>query len=90
MTPSEKKKLELFAVDVREDIIRSTNAAGSGHPGGSLSAADYFTYIYNEELRIDPQNPKSPNRDRFVLSKVMSHLDFMPRWHIEVIFLLRI
>lgn len=69
MTPTEKKKLALFAVHVREDILRETHSAKSGHPGGSLSATDLMTYLYNEELRIDPKNPKDPNRDRFVLSK---------------------
>ena len=69
MELNEKKQLCLFAVNVREDILRSTHSAKSGHPGGSLSAADYFTYLYNRELRIDPKNPKNPNRDRFVLSK---------------------
>ena len=69
MTPEEKKKLELFAVDVREGIVKSTHAAKSGHPGGSLSATEYYTYLYNKELRADPKNPKDPNRDRFVLSK---------------------
>jgi transketolase len=48
---------------------RSTHGAKSGHPGGSLSAADVFTYLYFKELRIDPQDPPKPDRDRFVLSK---------------------
>lgn len=69
MTQNEKKELELFAIDVREGIIRSTHAAGSGHPGGSLSAADYFAYLYNKEIHVDPKNPQAPQRDRFVLSK---------------------
>ena len=69
MTPERKKELALFAVNVREDILRETHSAKSGHPGGSLSATDLMTYLYNEELRIDPKNPKDPNRDRFVLSK---------------------
>lgn len=69
MTPSEKKELELFAVNVREDVIRSTHAAGSGHPGGSLSSTDYFTYLYNKEMHINPQAPHDKDRDRFVLSK---------------------
>lgn len=87
MTPEEKKKLELFALDIREDVLRSTSAAGSGHPGGSLSAADYFTYLYNKEIRVYPKNPKSPDRDRFVLSKghvvpglyaTLAHKGFFP------------
>ena len=69
MKAEEKKALELLAVEVRKDIIRSTHAAGSGHPGGSLSAADYFTYLYKKEIRVDPKNPKAEDRDRFVLSK---------------------
>ena len=69
MTPERKKELALFAVNVREDILRETHSAKSGHPGGSLSSTDLMTYLYNEELRIDPKNPKDPNRDRFVLSK---------------------
>ena len=69
MTPEKKKNLELFALKVREGIIESTHAAGSGHPGGSLSATEYFAYLYNEEIRVDPKNPKDFNRDRFVLSK---------------------
>ena len=69
MTHEEKKALEIFALNVREDILKSTTAAGSGHPGGSLSAADYLTYLYNKEIKVDAKNPKNPNRDRFVLSK---------------------
>ena len=69
MTPEKKKELSLFALQVREDILRSTHSARSGHPGGSLSSADLMTYLYNEELRIDPKDPKKPDRDRFVLSK---------------------
>lgn len=69
MTAAEKRELELMAVDVREDIIRSTAAAGSGHPGGSLSAADYFVYLYQREIRVNPDQPQDEGRDRFVLSK---------------------
>ena len=69
MTPEEKKKLQLTAVSVREGVLASTHGAKAGHPGGSLSAADMFTYLYFKELRIDPKNPKWPDRDRFVLSK---------------------
>ena len=69
MTAAEKRELQLFAVKVREGILRSTHAAKSGHPGGSLSSAEYLTYLYNKELRVDPKNPTDPNRDRFVLSK---------------------
>ena len=69
MTPDEQKELQLFAVKVREGILRGIHAAKSGHPGGSLSSTEYFTYLYNKEIRVDPQNPHDPNRDRFVLSK---------------------
>ncbi len=66
MTTAELKKT---ANEVRKGIIKSTHAAKSGHPGGSLSAADVFTYLYFAELNVDPKNPKDENRDRFVLSK---------------------
>lgn len=69
MTEQEKKALAITAVKVRMGIIEGTHAAKSGHPGGSLSAADMFTYLYFRELNVDPQNPKMPERDRFVLSK---------------------
>ena len=69
MTSAEQKELQLFAVKVREGILRGTHAAKSGHPGGSLSSTEYFTYLYNKEIRVDPKNPHDPNRDRFVLSK---------------------
>lgn len=69
MTAQEKKKLELLALKIREGILRSTHAAKSGHPGGSLSATDYFAYLYGVEIRVDAKNPKWSERDRFVLSK---------------------
>ena len=69
MTASEKKQLMANACKVRMGVIESPYGAKSGHPGGSLSAADLFAYLYNRELRIDPKNPKDPKRDRFVLSK---------------------
>ena len=61
--------LKLIANEIRKDIIIEIHSAKSGHPGGSLSSADIFTYLYFEEMNIDPENPKDPNRDRFVLSK---------------------
>ena len=64
-----KLELEKMAVEVRKGIIVGVYNAKSGHPGGSLSAADIFTYLYFEEMNIDPENPKDENRDRFVLSK---------------------
>ena len=69
MTSNERKALEVFACKVRKGIIESTFNAKCGHPGGSLSAADMFTYQYFKELNVDPQNPKWADRDRFVLSK---------------------
>ena len=69
MTDHELKQLQLTAVAVREGILTATHAAKCGHPGGSLSAADMFTYLYFRELNIDPADPKKEDRDRFVLSK---------------------
>ncbi|SHJ62020.1 transketolase [Paramaledivibacter caminithermalis] len=63
------KELEKKATQIRKDIIEMINAAGSGHPGGSLSAADILTVLYFERMNIDPQNIKLENRDKFVLSK---------------------
>ena len=62
-------ELQKMAVEVRKGIVTGVHAAKAGHPGGSLSAADVFTYLYFEEMNVDPKNPKDPNRDRFVLSK---------------------
>lgn len=69
MTPQEKKQLQVMACKVRMGVIEGVHAAKSGHPGGSLSAADMFTYLYFKELRVDPKNPQWEDRDRFVLSK---------------------
>lgn len=69
MTSDERKQLALTAIRVREGILTATHGAASGHPGGSLSAADMFTYLYFRELRIDSAAPRAPERDRFVLSK---------------------
>lgn len=62
-------ELQKIAVEVRKGIINGVHSAKAGHPGGSLSAAEIFTYLYFEEMHIDPKNPKDPDRDRFVLSK---------------------
>ena len=62
-------ELQKEAVKVRKGIIDGVHAAKAGHPGGSLSAAEVFTYLYFEEMNIDPKDPKKPDRDRFVLSK---------------------
>ena len=69
MTQDEKKQLKIAACKVRLGIIEGVYAAKSGHPGGSLSAADVLTYLYFKHMNIDPQNPRWEKRDRFVLSK---------------------
>lgn len=80
-------ELMKMANEVRKGIVTAVHSARSGHPGGSLSAADVFTYLYFEEMNIDPNNPKDPERDRFVLSKghtapgyysVMAHRGYFP------------
>ena len=69
MTVQEKKQLMATACKVRMTAVRGVHAAKAGHPGGSLSAADMFTYLYFKEMKVDPANPKWEDRDRFVLSK---------------------
>ena len=80
-------ELQKVANEVRKGIIASVHSAKAGHPGGSLSAADIFTYLYFEEMNIDPKNPNMENRDRFVLSKghtapglyaALAHKGFFP------------
>ena len=87
MTANEKKQLQIVAAKVRMGIIESTHGAKAGHPGGSLSATEMFTYLYFKEMNIDPKNPKAENRDRFVLSKghtapglyaALAHRGFFP------------
>ena len=87
MTDELRKELKLKAIDVREGILTATHGAKAGHPGGSLSAADVFTYLYNVEMNIDPKDPKKEDRDRFVLSKghnapglyaALAHRGFFP------------
>ena len=87
MTSQEKKQLQILACKVRMGIIESTHAAKCGHPGGSMSAAELFTYLYFKEMNVDPKNPKWENRDRFVLSKghcapglyaALAHRGFFP------------
>ena len=87
MTASEKKQLMAMACKVRMGVIEGTHAAKAGHPGGSLSASDLFTYLYWKELKVDPANPKWEDRDRFVLSKghtapglyaALAHRGFFP------------
>lgn len=65
----DKLKLMKTANEVRKSIVTAVHSAKAGHPGGSLSAADIFTYLYFEEMNIDPADPKKADRDRFVLSK---------------------
>ena len=69
MTSNECKQLQITACKVRMGVIESTYGAKAGHPGGSLSAAEVFTYLYFKEMNVDPKNPKWEDRDRFVLSK---------------------
>ena len=87
MTSQEIKQLSILACKVRMGIIASTHAAKCGHPGGSMSATELFTYLYNKELNVDPANPKWEDRDRFVLSKghcapglyaALAHRGFFP------------
>ena len=65
----DKLELQKIANEVRKGIVTAVHAAKAGHPGGSLSAADLYTYLYFEEMNIDPKDPKKADRDRFVLSK---------------------
>ena len=87
MTHNEKIELQVAACKVRQGIVESTYCAKCGHPGGSLSAADMFTYLYNKELNVNPADPKWDDRDRFVLSKghtapglyaALAHKGFFP------------
>ena len=80
-------ELQKMANEVRKGIVTAVHSAKAGHPGGSLSSADIFTYLYFEEMNIDPKDPKNPDRDRFVLSKghtapgyysAMAHRGFFP------------
>jgi len=68
-TPMSVEELKTMAATIRRDIIEMIHTAGSGHPGGSLSATDIVTALYFRVMRIDPQNPDWPDRDRFILSK---------------------
>ena len=69
MTKQEMLQLKMTATRVRMGVVEATHAAKSGHPGGSLSAADALTYLYFKEMQINPESPKDPDRDRLVLSK---------------------
>lgn len=83
----ENLELAKMANEIRKGIVTAVHSAKAGHPGGSLSAADIFTYLYFEEMNIDPENPDKPERDRFVLSKghtapglysTLAHRGFFP------------
>ena len=83
----DKLMLMKTANEVRKDIVTAVHSAKAGHPGGSLSAADIFTYLYFEEMNIDPENPKKADRDRLVVSKghtspgyysALAHRGFFP------------
>ncbi len=69
MKPEEKKSLQTLATKIRMGALTAVHSARSGHPGGSLSIAELLAYLYFKEMNVDPQNPKDPKRDRFVLSK---------------------
>lgn len=69
MKKQELKRLKLAACQLRMDVVTEVHAAHSGHPGGALSSAEILTWLYQKELRVDPANPKAPDRDRMVLSK---------------------
>ena len=69
MTEAERKQLEITACKVRMGVIEGVYNAKSGHPGGSLSASDLFTYLYFKEMNVNPEDPHMDSRDRFVLSK---------------------
>ena len=66
---SDYLELEKTANEIRKGIVTAVHSAKSGHPGGSLSAADLFTWLYYKEMNIDPEQPLKDDRDRFVLSK---------------------
>ena len=94
MEKAKKQFLSKTAAQVRLNVLAGTHAAKSGHPGGSLSITDVLTYLYFEEMNVDPKNPQKPDRDRFVLSKghtapalygVLAEKGFFPREDIETL-----
>ena len=94
MDKSKRTKLARLANNVREGIIEGVYNAACGHPGGSLSIADIITYLYFEEMNVDPKNPKADSRDRFVLSKghtapalyaVLAERGFIPKEDIKTL-----
>ena len=86
----ENLELQKVANEVRKDIVTAVHSAKSGHPGGSLSAADVFTYLYFEEMKIDPKNPKVRTETVLYCQKVIMHRDFILHWLREDIFRKRI
>ena len=94
MDTQAKKQLEMTACKVRMGVIEETFQAKSGHPGGSLGAADIMTYLYFEEMNVDPADPRKADRDRFVLSKghcapglyaVLAERGFFPKEDLETL-----
>lgn len=92
MNAEKVKELKLHAANVRKMALEAVFSAASGHPGGSLSIADILTYLYMEEMNIDPENPKAEDRDRFVLSKghcspalygILAERGFLPKEDIK-------
>ena len=88
MNEQQIRDLKIHATHVRKMALEAVYSAGSGHPGGSLSAADILTYLYLKEMKVDPKDPKNPDRDRFVLSKghcspalygVLAEAGFIPK-----------
>ena len=92
MNSEKTKELKLHAANVRKMALEAVYSAGAGHPGGSMSIADILTYLYMEEMNVNPNNSKSPDRDRFVLSKghcspalygVLAECGFIPKEDIK-------
>lgn len=75
-----KLELQKTANEIRKGIVSGVHAAKAGHPGGSLSAADIFTYLYFEEMNVDPKNPKDPDRDRLYFRKATQRRDSTQHW----------
>ena len=78
MNSKEKQELKILACKARIYALEGIFNAKSGHPGGSLSAADIYTYLYYKEMKVTPENPNNPDRDRFVLQKDTAAPRYMP------------
>ncbi len=92
MNSEKVKELKLHAANVRKMALEAVYSAGAGHPGGSMSIADILTYLYMEEMNVNPSDPKAPDRDRFVLSKghcspalygILAECGFIPKEDIK-------